>query len=141
VIVRSARFADLDLATLYALLRLRAEVFVVEQSCAYLDPDGGDLDATQHWVEDRGHIVACCRAMPDGEAVRIGRVATAASARGQGLAATLVRHAVSEAGAAPVVLDAQSHLVDWYRRLGFVVDGPEYVEDGIPHTPMRRAAR
>jgi ElaA protein len=82
-------------------------------------------------------VLACLRVLrePDGGA-RIGRVATAVRARGRGLAATLIRAALAGLGD-DVVLGAQSHLVDWYRRLGFVPDGEEYDEDGIPHTPMR----
>jgi ElaA protein len=138
--IRTARFRDLDATTLYALLRLRSDVFVVEQACAYADLDGRDTeDTTVHcWVDVDGAPAAVLRLLsePDG-AARVGRVATASTHRGKGLADALVRHAVALAGAAPVVLDAQSHLVDWYRGLGFVVDGPEFIEDGIPHTPMR----
>jgi ElaA protein len=65
-------------------------------------------------------------------------VATAVPARGQGLAARLMERALDLIGAAPAVLGAQSYLVDWYARFGFVPSGPEYLEDGIPHTPMRR---
>jgi ElaA protein len=75
---------------------------------------------------------------------RIGRVATAPAARGAGLAATLVRHVIDLAAAEDpppdVVLDAQSYLAPWYARLGFERDGDDYVEDGIPHVPMRRPA-
>lgn len=125
---------------LYGLLRLRAEVFVVEQSCVYLDPDGRDLLATTRhlWVSDGdgGDIVAALRVL-DGS--RIGRVVTAPSHRSRGLAAELVKRAV-DGCVRPVRLDAQSHLVGWYGGLGFVVDGDEFVEDGIPHTPMVRAS-
>ena len=75
--------------------------------------------------------------MDDGGARRIGRVVTRSDARGQGLAGVLVDHVIATA-APPWVLDAQSHLADWYAARGFAVTGPEYVEDGIPHIPMRR---
>ena len=74
-------------------------------------------------------------AEPGGER-RIGRVATVRAARGAGVARELVEAALA-ATRGPVVLDAQSHLAGWYERLGFVVDGAEFVEDGIPHVPMR----
>jgi ElaA protein len=139
--IRTARFTDLDAATLYSLLRLRGDVFVVEQACAYPDLDGRDSEATavHCWIDADGAPAAVLRLLrePDG-AARIGRVATASSHRGKGFADSLIRHAVALAGGAPVVLDAQSHLVGWYRGLGFAVDGPEFMEDGIPHTPMRR---
>lgn len=128
---------------LYRILRLRAEVFVVEQSAAYLDPDGRDLESTarQLWVEtDDGTIVATARVLDDGEARRIGRIATDPAHRGAGLGRQLVEHFLASS-AGPWRLDAQTYLVDWYRELGFDVDGPEYVDDdGIPHVPMLRRA-
>lgn len=138
--VRSATFPEIPGLTAYRLWALRSEVFVVEQEAAYLDLDGRDVEpGTRHlWVEDDGAPVATLRVLDDGEARRIGRVATARSHRGQGLAAALMRAALTECAGRSVVLDAQSHLTDWYAGFGFVVDGAEYVdEDGIPHTPMR----
>ena len=126
---------ELTATQLYGLLRLRAEVFVVEQACAYLDPDGRDLlSTTRHlWVEGGdGEVVAALRVVGDA----IGRVVTAPAHRSRGLAAELVKAAVARTEARPVHLHAQSHLVGWYENLGFAVDGDEYVEDGIPHTPM-----
>jgi ElaA protein len=141
-----APFADLGPATLYALLRLRAEVFVVEQACAFNDLDGRDLEPTARhcWLAGAadGAPVAYLRVLTDpGATTRIGRVVTVPTHRHQGLAERLVRHAVEHLASPghPVVLDAQSHLVPWYQRLGFAVDGAEFLEDGIPHTPMRRA--
>jgi ElaA protein len=141
--VRSAAFADLDAVTAYRLWALRSAVFVVEQDCAYLDLDGRDLEPlTRHlWVEQDGLPVATLRLLDDGEALRIGRVVTAVPARGRGLAARLVAAALEAAGERAVVLDAQSHLVDWYAGFGFAPSGPGFLDDGIPHTPMRRPAR
>jgi len=59
-------------------------------------------------------------------------------ARGRGLAARLMTAALEVAGERVVVLDAQSHLVDWYAAFGFAPSGPGFLDDGIPHTPMRR---
>jgi ElaA protein len=136
-----ARGDELDAATLYALLRLRAEVFVVEQACPYLDPDGPDLEPdTRHlWIEDDGAIVASLRVLPEPTGgYRIGRVVTATAARGRGLAAELMRRAMEEIGDGPIVVHAQAYLEDWYRRLAFVPTGPVFDDDGIPHVPMRR---
>ncbi len=150
--VRVAGFDGVPPRTLYRLLALRGEVFVVEQACAYPDLDGRDLDtSTLHlWVEQGGLPVAYLRVLAAGGgddgaergdgaggAVRVGRVVTAPAARGRGIASALVRRAVALAGGRPVVLDAQSHLREWYAGLGFAVDGDEFVEDGIPHVPMR----
>ena len=119
--VRSAGFADLEPLTAYRLWALRSAVFVVEQDCPYLDLDGRDLEPlTRHfWVEQDGVPVATLRLLDDGDALRIGRVATLVPARGQGLAARLVTAALEAAGERVVVLDAQSHLVDWYAAFGF----------------------
>ena len=141
VVVRSAGFADLSSRTAYRLWALRSEVFVVEQAAAYLDLDGRDLEpGTRHlWVEVDGVPVATLRVLDDGDVWRIGRVATGSAHRGRGLAAALMRAAMGECVGRPVVLDAQSHLTDWYAGFGFTIDGAEYVdEDGIPHTPMRQ---
>jgi ElaA protein len=138
--VRAAAFADLDGATLYALLKLRHDVFVVEQNCVYPELDGRDTEpATRHlWIEgDTGNPLAYLRVLDDVDALRIGRVVTAPQARGSGLAAVLVRRAVADAGGRPVVLEAQTYLVNWYERLGFTRCGDDYIEDGISHTPMR----
>jgi len=136
--VRSARFTELSTTTLYELLRLRSEVFVVEQACAYGDLDGRDLEGpTRHlWIEDDGRPVAYLRVLGDGSASRIGRVATASTHRHQGLAGRLMEAALAST-TGPVVLHAQSYLSGWYEALGFRVVGPEFDDDGIPHVPMR----
>jgi ElaA protein len=139
---RVAAFADLDAATLYAILKLRSEVFVVEQRCAYLDPDGRDTEpGTRHvWIPAGPEIGAYLRILDDAEVHRIGRVVTAPRYRGAGLAGRLVRHALAVIGDRPSVLHAQAHLVGFYGRYGYRQNGPEYLEDGIPHVPMVRAA-
>ena len=141
--VRDAVLSELDPVVLYRIMRLRSEVFVVEQACVYLDQDGRDLEPTarQLWIERDAEVIATLRLLTDDGGVRrIGRVATAASARGTGLAAELMRHALTLCEGAEIVLDAQSYLLDWYRGFGFEPSGPEYLEDGIAHVPMRRPA-
>ncbi|MET8200651.1 GNAT family N-acetyltransferase [Micromonospora taraxaci] len=141
--VRAASFADLDAHTFHDLLKLRIDVFVVEQNCPYPELDGRDVEpGTRHlWLTDGGAPLAYLRILadPDGTA-RIGRVVVAPEARGGGHAGRLMTAALEVVGDRPSVLDAQSHLVGFYGRHGFTVSGPEYVEDGIPHTPMRRDA-
>lgn len=139
--VQDALVADLDPVTLYKILRLRVDVFVVEQGCPYPELDGRDLEpsARQLWIADGDAVTATLRLLrdPDGTA-RIGRVATAVDARGAGLAARLMNRALELAGADDAVLDAQEQLESWYGRFGFVRSGQGFVEDGIPHVPMRR---
>ena len=140
--LHTATFAELDAATLYALLRLRVDVFVVEQHCAYPEIDGRDTEpgALHVWLADEpAHPLGYLRILSDpGGVARIGRVAVARPARGAGLAQRLMRAALDHVGDRPCVLDAQAGLVDFYADFGFVVTGPEYLEDGIPHVPMRR---
>jgi len=138
--LRVASFHDLTPGTLYDLLRLRSEVFVVEQECVYPDLDGRDAEpGTRHlWFDRDGKVRAYLRILDDEGTARIGRVVTAKSARGAGLAGRLIERALELIGDGPVVLHAQAYLVGFYSRYGFKATGPEYVEDGIPHVPMGR---
>lgn len=138
--MQDAATADLDARTLYGILALRAAVFVVEQDCVYLDPDGRDLepDARQLWIERDGTVLATLRLLRDADGTaRIGRVATAKSARSGGLAAAVMRRALELVPDGEVTLGAQAYLEKWYEQFGFVRDGADYDEDGIPHLPMR----
>ena len=138
--VRTAGFAELDPRTAYLLWQLRGQVFVVEQQCAYLDLDGRDLEptTTHVWVEDDGRPVGYLRVLQEADAARIGRVVIAEGHRRRRLAARLMGTALEVVGGRPCVLDAQSYLASWYTRLGFEQTGPEFLDDGIPHVPMRR---
>jgi ElaA protein len=131
------RFADLTPYEVYAILRLRIDVFAVEQWCVYQDLDGRDLEpSTWHgWAEEGGEIVSYLRVLNDPPREVIGRVVTTPAARGRGLGAALMREALDRTSR-PVRIEAQSYLRDWYGAFGFVPCGPEYLEDGIPHTPM-----
>ena len=139
--IERATGATISTADLYAALELRAAVFVVEQECPYLDPDGRDLDSsTEHvWVTGTGGAMAAYLRIlhePD-HTVRIGRVVTAAERRDERLGSQLLAAAL-DGVVDTVVLNAQSHHTSLYERHGFVVDGPEFLDDGILHTPMRR---
>jgi ElaA protein len=136
----------LEPLTAYSLMKLRQDVFVVEQACAYPDLDGRDLEPGARQVvleDDKGVVVGCARVLEDvdqdGPVWRIGRVALHPTLRGQGGWSRRVMEAALEiCPDRPIVLDAQAPLEGWYARFGFRVVGPEYVEDGIPHLPMRR---
>lgn len=147
LVVHRSWSRDLDTATFYRILALRVEVFVVEQACPYLDLDGRDLEPSTRllWVTDGEAIVATARLLEDfvdgAESYRIGRVCTARSSRGQGLADRLLTAAIAEAGAHPIRLEAQEYALKLYEGHGFVPEGDEYLEDGIPHVPMLRAPR
>ena len=137
------RGPELTAAELHALLRLRVDVFVVEQDCPYHEIDGLDLRTdTEHlWFEDDRGVTAYLRLLGVGTGdVRVGRVVTRSDQRGGGVAASIIDAALERLGPVETRLEAQSHLVGYYGRFGYEVDGAEYLEDGIPHTPMRRAA-
>lgn len=135
-------FADLTPEDVYTVARLRQDVFVVEQACPYPDLDGRDLeDATRHVLLHEPAteaLVGYARVLDDGDVWRIGRVLLAPTARGRGLADVVMGTALSVCAGRDVVLDAQSPLAGWYAGFGFEVAGPEFVEDDIPHLPMRR---
>ncbi|AGE27820.1 MULTISPECIES: GNAT family N-acetyltransferase [Pseudomonas] len=139
---------DLGKEQLYAILRLRCEVFVVEQQCVYQDIDGQDLDGDTHhlmaWKDDE--LVAYLRLLDpqlQGGDVVIGRVIVAPSARGTGLGHQMMKETLRQIEHiwpdTPIYLSAQAHLQGYYGRYGFVAEGEQYLEDGIPHRGMRRA--
>lgn len=139
--VRIAGFGDLDAETAYRIWKLRVDVFVVEQACPYPELDGHDPDAdTRHlWVDGDNGPVGYLRILDEGDVARIGRVCVAAPNRGDGLAGRLMEAALAEIGPRESVLNAQVYLAGWYERFGYVASGPEFLDDGIPHVPMRRA--
>ncbi|MFE0747455.1 GNAT family N-acetyltransferase [Gordonia sp. NPDC058843] len=155
--VHRAQADDIDAATLYRILRLRVEVFVVEQACPYPELDGRDLEPTTRlfWISDgsapdgdgdveAGVVPATLRLLEepqtDGRQVfRIGRVCTERNHRGRGLVAMLMTAALDEVGERPCRIEAQAYLTEMYANFGFARDGDEYLEDGIPHVSMLRA--
>jgi ElaA protein len=136
-------FSELSAIDLYAILALRARVFVVEQNCAYQDADGYDQQSRHVWAEAPDHTIhAYLRIVPAGvkfAEVSIGRVITAPEARRTGLGKVLMKHGIAIAGAVPIRIGAQAHLEQFYGELGFVRASDVYDEDGIPHIEMLRA--
>ena len=138
--IDACSFDELDPATAYDVWRLRQQVFVVEQACPYPDLDGRDVHPdTRHVLlhDDAETLVGYARVVDDGDVWRIGRLVLAPEARGGGLADGLLEAALAECPDRDVVLDAQSPLAPWYAGFGFEVTGPEFLDDGIPHVPMR----
>lgn len=137
-------WAELDTRALYALLQLRAEVFVVEQDCVYQDLDDRDAHAWHLLGWQDGRLVACARVLPPGQAydcAALGRVITGARIRGKGLGRPMMRRVMrcawDQLGHGDLKLSGQAHLAPFYSSLGFQVCGDGYLEDGIPHVPMR----
>jgi ElaA protein len=138
-----SRSYDLSTSTLYELLKLRVEVFVVEQKCPYPELDGRDLEPeTRHfWLEHDGEVIATIRLLEeheDGKTFRIGRLCTRTDVRGEGHTTRLLQAALAEVGAHRCVINAQTYLVDLYAKHGFKAVGAEFPLDGIPHVPMQR---
>ncbi len=148
-------FGALPPERLYDLLRLRSEVFVVEQACAYQDIDGKDRhpDALHLLgIADDGTLAAYLRILPHGlghgattfAEPSIGRVVTAPAWRGRGLGDPLLRqgiaHALRRWPGSAIRLGAQAHLQAYYARNGFAPASAPYLEDGIPHVEMLRPA-
>ena len=131
---------------LYGILALRQRVFVVEQSCPYLDCDDVDRDAVHLWTGDERGALAYLRIVPPGRTFAepsLGRIVTAPEVRRSGLGRLLVAEGLARLralhGPVPVRIGAQKYLERFYGELGFVRASDDYVEDGIPHLEMVRA--
>ncbi|MGE0615520.1 MAG: GNAT family N-acetyltransferase [Bacteriovoracia bacterium] len=143
------KFDDFSNREFYAALRLRQEVFVVEQKCAYLDSDGKD-PASWHllgWIPAAPEMLAAyLRVTPPGvrfSEYSIGRVVSSPALRGQGYGMAIMREALArierEFGPQPLRISAQAYLEKFYGGLGFRTVNPEpYLEDDIPHLEMLR---
>ncbi len=147
IVFQHHSFASLDSHLLYSVLSARAQVFVVEQRCQYLDPDGKDLLAQHVLGFERDVLVAYLRILPAGSAypdAAIGRVLTLPQARGRGVGRALMHEAMRslfEHGPVALSLSAQAQLVTWYGAMGFEATSEPYDDAGIPHVSMRRVAR
>lgn len=137
-------FAELTKTELYAILRARQDVFVVEQSCAYNDIDGDDEQWLHVFAKNDETILAYARLRFENAKqepiARIGRLLVTMAARHKGLARELMQRCIDHIHATapnrPIQLSAQCYLIDFYRSLGFVEVGYEYLEDDIPHHDM-----
>lgn len=137
-------FDSLKPKELYAILKLRSEIFVVEQQCVYLDPDGKDLYAQHLMLYHQKELMAYARIVPPGISFKeasIGRVVSSQKARGKGFGKILVKLAIDNCiriyGNNPIKIGAQLYLKDFYASFGFVAEGDVYDEDGIDHIIMK----
>lgn len=149
---RSAPFSELTTGQLYALLQLRQRVFVVEQTCAYLDADGYDEKAMHLWAEREGdkraipEVFAVARFFAPGikyPEASFGRVVSAPEVRATGVGRMLVRRTIDEIerafGKVAIRISAQAHLERFYGEFGFRAVSERYLEDDIPHVALLRA--
>ncbi len=139
-------FHQLNIFELYGMLRLRQEVFAVEQNCVYLDLDGKDQFCDHLFaVDNEGRVIACARIVQPGAhytEVSIGRVATHPSMRGAGYGKQIMEKAITyiedKYGQVPIRIEAQYYLLKFYSDFGFVSEGEVYLLDGIEHIEMVR---
>ena len=136
-------FPDLSPAELYAILKLRVDVFVVEQNCPYHELDDLDQDALHLWFSDESGIIAYLRILSPGvesEFPALGRVIS--MQRHTGLGTKLLQEGINAAqrqfGALPLYLEAQTYAIPFYERSGFTVTSDPFPIDGIPHVKMLR---
>jgi ElaA protein len=139
--VNIKKFSELSLKELYSLLKLRVDIFVVEQNCPYPEIDNGDYEAIHFFCKQEEVVISYVRVMTSDEGiVRIGRVVTQDNFRGKGLSGKLMESAMlfihKYYSGTKIVLAAQEHLQAFYARFGFSSISDMYLEDGIPHVDM-----
>ena len=135
-------FGELTLDELYELLRVRSEVFVVEQNCVYQDMDGDDKQSIHLWLTKEDNIVALARVCPAGvhlNEISIGRVIT--TERGKGYGEQIMRAAIAAAvehfGATLIEIEAQEYAQGFYEKVGFHRVSDIFMLDNIPHVRMQ----
>ncbi len=140
-------FSQLTNTQLYEMLKLRVDVFVVEQTCPYPELDNKDqIEGVLHLLGYQGEeLVACARLLPKGisySTLSIGRVVTKQNTRGGGLGHKLMSQALLECQQRwpneAITISAQQHLANYYRQHGFEQTSEMYLEDDIPHIEMKR---
>ena len=136
-------FDELSAHELYAVLKARIDVFVVEQNCPYPEIDGDDPRAIHLWAEQNGNVAAYCRIFQPGikyDESSIGRVLTTQKYRKMNLGKTLMKNAIGIVEArfrtTTIRISAQDYLLPFYTDLGFISTGKSYLEDEIPHSEM-----
>lgn len=132
------KFGELTTFDLYEILRLRVDVFVVEQACPYQEIDGKDYDAIHIYLEDAGQILAYARIYEEGGEVHLGRVI--AKERRQGYGSLILKEAIEAAKkfyqAKEIHIEAQTYAKSLYEKAGFVEDSEVFLLDGIEHIKM-----
>lgn len=134
-------FWELTVDELYELLRVRSEVFVVEQNCVYQDLDGDDQQSIHLWLTVDDKVVALARVCPAGthmKGISIGRVVT--TERGKGYGKHIMLHAIDAAieyfDATLIDIEAQEYAKGFYESVGFEQSSDTFMLDGIPHIKM-----
>lgn len=136
---KTKSFDELSPTEVYEILKVRAQIFVVEQNCAYQDIDDVDYRSLHIFCESESRVTAYLRAFyKDEQTVQIGRVLTVT--HGQGLGGELLKNAIriikEKMKPKRIFIEAQSYAVGFYEREGFGICSEEFLEDGIPHIAM-----
>ena len=137
-------FSSLSIKELFDIYKLRSQIFIVEQNCAYQDVDDKDVISHHLMVTDNTKLIGYCRILPPNSSYKepsIGRVAVTKDSRNKGFGKLLMKHAINETRKMYknqfIVISAQFYLLRFYSDLGFTAEGPQYLEDNIPHIKMR----
>ena len=137
------KFSELSIEELYQILRLRSEVFVVEQDCVYQDLDNKDQISVHIFIKEKNEIVAYTRIFKSGDYYKnpsIGRVVVTKKKRGKELGKKIMISSIDyikeNLKGDKIELSAQKYLDKFYKDLGFYKIGEDYLEDGIPHQRM-----
>lgn len=137
------KFEELKVEEIYKILKIRNEVFIVEQQCAYQDCDGKDENSYHLYLQDNGEIIAYLRILKKGvsyDEISIGRVLVHKNYRGKGISREMMLKAINfielNLNEKEIKIQAQSYLVNFYRSLRFKEASNEYLEDNIPHIDM-----
>ena len=137
------RFKELSVEEIYEILKVRADVFIVEQKCIYKDIDGKDEKAIHVLGKENNETIAYTRILQNDEQYNfpsISRVVVKkknrGEERGKEIMKETIKYIVEELKEKTIVLAAQKYLEKFYRELGFIAEGEEYLEDEIPHQKM-----
>jgi ElaA protein len=141
LVLHKKSFSELTTAELYELLRVRSEVFVVEQNCVYQDLDGDDQASIHLWLTEDDRIVAMCRVCPASthmQEISIGRVITTVRGKGYGRQMMLagIEAAKEHFGATRIEIEAQQYAKPFYEQVGFRQSSEPFILDDIPHIKM-----
>lgn len=131
-------FDELTLFELHDLLRLRTEIFVVEQQCVYPEIDGKDIHSTHLLGYQDSELAAYARWYPEENCVVMGRIATRSALRRRGVGVQVMHRAIEAIGSYRIRISAQHHLERYYGNLGFETVSDVYDDYGIPHVDMIR---
>ena len=137
------KFSELTLDELHEILKLRSEIFIVEQKCAYKDIDGKDLNAIHIMEKQNGEIQGYLRVLHAGvsyDHASLGRIIVRKEARGKDLGRNIIQTGIDYIAdnfpSSEITIGAQAHLMKFYNSLGFQGISEIYLEDGIPHVDM-----